>query len=93
MAKKLPLGLQDFRSLIEDGYKYVDKTPYLYRMVTSGKFFFLSRPRRFGKSLTVSTLQELFRGSRDLFEGLWIADKWDWDKKHPVIQFIIPRQN
>jgi hypothetical protein len=93
MAKKLPLGLQDFRGLIEEGYKYVDKTPYLYRMVTSGKFFFLSRPRRFGKSLTVSTLQELFRGSRELFEGLWIADKWDWDKVHPVIKLSLKDVN
>ncbi|MCS7036526.1 MAG: AAA family ATPase, partial [Saprospiraceae bacterium] len=71
---KLPIGIQDFRTIRTEGYKYVDKTEYVHRLVTSGKFYFLSRPRRFGKSLTVSTLQELYSGSRELFEGLWIAD-------------------
>ena len=55
-------------------------------MVTSGKCFFLSRPRRFGKSITIATLQELFLGSKELFKGLWIEDKWDWAKKHPVLR-------
>ncbi len=93
MPKKLPLGLQDFRGIIEDGYKYIDKTRYLHQLATSGKYFFLSRPRRFGKSITISTLQELFRGSRELFEGLWIADKWDWNKKHPVIKLSLKDVN
>jgi hypothetical protein len=86
MADNLPLGLQDFRGLIEGGYKYIDKTMYLHRMATAGKYYFLSRPRRFGKSLTVSTLNELYKGSRELFKGLWIEDKWDWSRKHPVIR-------
>ncbi|MEY4203246.1 MAG: hypothetical protein RL013_949 [Bacteroidota bacterium] len=86
MADNLPLGLQDFRGLIEGGYKYIDKTMYLHRMATTGKYYFLSRPRRFGKSLTVSTLSELYKGSRELFKGLWIEDKWDWSRKHPVIR-------
>lgn len=86
MPKKLPLGLQDFKGIIEDGYKYIDKTRYLYQMTSSGKYFFLSRPRRFGKSITINTLHELFSGSRELFEGLWIQDKWDWNKKHPVLR-------
>ncbi|MFM9947254.1 MAG: AAA family ATPase [Saprospiraceae bacterium] len=86
MAKKLPIGLQDFRTIIAEGYKYIDKTEYVYKLCTSGTFFFLSRPRRFGKSITIATLQELYNGSRDLFKGLWIEDKWDWDKKHPVIR-------
>ncbi len=86
MADNLPLGLQDFRGVIEGGYKYIDKTMYLHRMATAGKYYFLSRPRRFGKSLTVSTLNELYKGSRELFKGLWIEDKWDWSRKHPVIR-------
>lgn len=86
MAKKLPLGLQDFRSIIEGGYKYIDKTKYVYQLCSSGKYYFLSRPRRFGKSITLAVLQELYLGSQDLFKGLWIADKWDWRRKHPVIR-------
>lgn len=93
MPKKLPLGLQDFRGIIEDGYKYVDKTRFLYMLATSGKYFFLSRPRRFGKSITVSTLQELFSCSRELFQGLWIADKWDWANVHPVIKLSLKDVN
>jgi hypothetical protein len=89
MPKKLPLGLQDFRGIIEDGYKYVDKTRYLYALATTGKYFFLSRPRRFGKSITVSTLHELYSGSRELFQGLWIEDKWDWNKKHPTLRITL----
>ncbi|MFZ4428351.1 MAG: AAA family ATPase, partial [Saprospiraceae bacterium] len=86
MPKKLPLGLQDFKGIISDGYKYVDKTRHIHEMATSGKYFFLSRPRRFGKSITISTLHELFSGSKELFKGLWIENKWDWNKKHPTVQ-------
>ncbi len=93
MPKKLPLGLQDFRGIIEDGYKYVDKTRYLHTLTSTGKYFFLSRPRRFGKSITVSTLHELYSGSRELFQGLWIADKWDWNKRHPVLRLSLKDVN
>ncbi|MEY4108109.1 MAG: hypothetical protein RL181_2451, partial [Bacteroidota bacterium] len=93
MPKKLPLGLQDFRGIIQDGYKYVDKTRYLHQLATSGKYFFLSRPRRFGKSITVSTLHELFSGSRELFQGLWLEDKWDWTKVHPVVKLSLKDVN
>ena len=86
MSKKLPLGLQDFRKIIEHGFLYVDKTEPLFRIASSPGAYFLSRPRRFGKSITVSTLHELFHGSRELFRGLWIEDRWDWSKKHPVLQ-------
>lgn len=86
MAQKLPLGLQDFRGIIEGGYKYIDKTKYVYQLCSSGKYYFLSRPRRFGKSINLAVLQELYLGSQELFEGLWIADKWDWNRKHPVIR-------
>ena len=86
MAAKLPLGLQDFRGIIEGGYKYIDKTRYLYQMASTGKYYFLSRPRRFGKSITISTLHELYNGSRELFKGLWIEEQWDWNRKNPVIR-------
>ncbi len=85
--KKLPIGIQNFEALITGNYLYVDKTRHLYKMATEGMFYFLSRPRRFGKSLTVSTLQALFEGKRELFEGLWIARESDWEwKPHPVLR-------
>lgn len=68
-----------------EGYLYVDKTELIYQLATQGKYYFLSRPRRFGKSLLVSTLSELFKGNQTLFEGLWIHDHWDWTQQHPVI--------
>ncbi|RMH59446.1 MAG: AAA family ATPase, partial [Candidatus Hydrogenedentota bacterium] len=83
--KKLPIGIQDFPHIRQEGYIYVDKTSYLYRLITEGKVYFLSRPRRFGKSLLVSTLEQIFRGNQALFEGLYIHDKIEW-KEHPVIK-------
>ena len=67
--KKLSIGVQSFKNLIEEDYIYVDKTEIIHRLVTQGKAYFLSRPRRFGKSLLVSTLKELFSGNKALFEG------------------------
>ena len=67
--RKYPVGIQSFESIREDGYVYVDKTPLIYKMITEGKPYFLSRPRRFGKSLLVSTLAAVFEGRRDLFEA------------------------
>ncbi|MBQ8441796.1 MAG: ATP-binding protein [Bacteroides sp.] len=67
---KYPIGIQDFESIINGGYVYVDKTALIYRLVTEGKIYFLSRPRRFGKSLLVSTLEAYFKGKKELFEGL-----------------------
>jgi len=64
----------------------VDKTKLLHTLVNSGKYYFLSRPRRFGKSVTLSTLYELFRANRKLFTGLYVEDKWDWNNTHPVIR-------
>lgn len=64
---------------------YVDKTRQIHELIVSGKYYFLSRPRRFGKSLTLSTIKEIFLGSQSLFEGLWIANQWNWEKKHPVL--------
>lgn len=69
----------------EGGYIYVDKTSYIHRLVTTGKYYFLSRPRRFGKSLLMSTIEEFFKGQRDLFEGLAISDyDYDW-AEYPVL--------
>jgi len=85
MEKKLPLGIQTFRDVIDEDYLYIDKTKKIYELLTGGgKYFFLARPRRFGKSLLVSTLKEIFSGNRELFEGLWIYDNLDW-RPHPVI--------
>ncbi|GAK55245.1 hypothetical protein U27_02077 [Candidatus Vecturithrix granuli] len=86
LRQKLPVDISSFEKMRTEGYLYVDKTQHIYRMVTEGTFYFLSRPRRFGKSLLVSTLECLFQGRRDLFEGLWIAEQRDWDwQPHPVI--------
>ncbi len=83
---KLPLGDASFESIRSGDLLYVDKTRHIFQMVDEGKYYFLSRPRRFGKSLTVSTLRCLFEGKKDLFEGLWIAEHGDWNwKPHPVI--------
>ena len=87
MNRKYPIGMQSFRKIREGGYLYVDKTESIHRLVNIGQYFFLSRPRRFGKSLLVDTLEELFNGSKALFEGLWIYDHWDWTKTSPVIHF------
>jgi hypothetical protein len=83
--KKLPLGTQSFEKLRKDGAVYVDKTEYVYNLINTGSVYFLSRPRRFGKSLLISTLKELFKGNKEIFEGLYIYDKWEWTKKYPVI--------
>ena len=84
--KKLPIGIQTFRNLIEEGYVYVDKTPFALKLIESGgKYYFLSRPRRFGKSLFLTTLKEIFEGNRDLFKGLYIYERYDF-KPHPVIR-------
>lgn len=83
---KLPIGIQDFETIITDGYVYVDKTELIYQLITRGKPNFLSRPRRFGKSLLISLLEALFSGKRHLFKGLWIDDSsWEWIE-YPVIR-------
>lgn len=96
--RKYPVGIQSFENIRRDGYVYIDKTPLVYKMITEGKPYFLSRPRRFGKSLLVSTLAAVFEGRRDLFEAftteqgieqpqLFIAKTdWKWEK-YPVLRF------
>ncbi|MBR4911347.1 MAG: AAA family ATPase, partial [Bacteroidales bacterium] len=83
--KKLPIGIQSFKSLREDDFLYVDKTRLLYTLAKEAKYYFLSRPRRFGKSLLLSTLKAYFQGKRELFEGLAIAElEKDWNS-YPIL--------
>lgn len=82
--QKLPIGEQFFDRLREKNFVYVDKTEQIYALMNTGPLIFLSRPRRFGKSLLTTTLQEIYRGNRELFRGLWIEDKLDWQPS-PVI--------
>ena len=83
--KNLPIGFQAFGKLIAENYLYIDKTGDIYRLISEGgQYYFISRPRRFGKSLLVSTLKEIFSGNKELFKNLWIFDKIDWEP-HPVI--------
>ena len=84
--KRLPLGIQSFRKIIEGGYVYVDKTQHIYNLINGESYYFLSRPRRFGKSLLLDTISEVFGGGRDLFKGLWIYDSDYGFAKHPVIR-------
>ena len=84
--RRLPIGIQTFGKLRADNSYYVDKTAYIYRLLDEGSYYFLSRPRRFGKSLFVDTLKELFEGNESLFEGLYIHDRWDWSVRHPVVR-------
>ncbi|MCY3818517.1 MAG: ATP-binding protein [Gammaproteobacteria bacterium] len=89
--RKLPIGIQTFRKIREEDCYYVDKTPYLRRLLNNGSHYFLSRPRRFGKSLLVDTLKELFEGDEPLFLGLDIHDHWDWSVRHPVLRLDFSR--
>ena len=85
IEKQLPIGIQSFSTLIEEEYLYVDKSEIIHKLITSGARYFLARPRRFGKSLLVSTLKEIFAGNRKLFKDLYIAQtNYHW-KEHPVI--------
>jgi hypothetical protein len=86
MRKKLPIGIQTFQEIREEGYYYVDKTGIALQLIDQGKYYFLSRPRRFGKSLFLDTLKELFEGNQALFRGLFIHDTWDWSVTYPVIR-------
>ena len=84
--KKLPIGIQTFSEIINENYYYIDKTEVLYRLTESGKYYFLSRPRRFGKSLFLDTLKDAFSGNKELFRGLYLENNWDWSVKYPVIK-------
>ena len=85
--KKLPIGIQNFREIKTGGYVYVDKTQYIYSLINDAKYYFLSRPRRFGKSLLLDTIAEVFSGERDLFQGLFIYGSDYAFEKHPIVRF------
>lgn len=95
--RKLPIGIQDFESLRNDGYLYVDKTAYIYDLIHNGKPYFLSRPRRFGKSLLLSAMRSYWEGKRELFKGLAIekltVGEKDAFEPHPVFYFDFNREN
>ena len=84
--RRLPIGVQTFRTIREQDFYYVDKTAGIRSLLDDGTHYFLSRPRRFGKSLLLDTMKELFEGNRPLFEGLDIHDRWDWSVRHPVLR-------
>ena len=84
--RRLPIGIQTFRKIREEDYYYVDKTAYVRRLLDEGTHYFLSRPRRFGKSLFLDTLKEVFEGNEPLFAGLYIQDRWDWSVRYPVLR-------
>ena len=86
--KKLPIGLQTFNEIIKNNYIYIDKTPMALDMIENYKYVFLSRPRGFGKSLFLDTLNEIFNGEKELFKGLYIYDKWEFEKYYnaPICQ-------
>ena len=84
--RKLPIGIQTFSDIREGGYYYIDKTPFIEKLINQNKYYFLSRPRRFSKSLLLDTLRCLFEGHETLFEELYIHDKCDWQTHYPVVR-------
>lgn len=84
--KNLPIGISTLSKILENDMVYVDKTEYVHSLAATAGAYFLSRPRRFGKSLLLDTFKSLFEGREELFRGLYIHDKWDWSRKHPVIK-------
>jgi hypothetical protein len=85
--KPLPIGIQSIEKLINGNFLYIDKTEYIYSLIESSGYYFLSRPRRFGKSLLISTLEAIFLGKKELFKGLWIEKETEYDwQQHPVIR-------
>ena len=84
--KPLPIGIQSFQKIVEGNYVYADKTRFIYELINDASYYFLSRPRRFGKSLLLDTISEVFKGNKELFKGLWIYDSGHDFQKHPVIR-------
>ncbi len=89
--KRLPIGISTFETIRTGDYCYVDKTPFIKRLFEQSSYYFLSRPRRFGKSLFVDTLKCVFEGRRDLFKGLYLENHWEWKVIHPVISISFGR--
>ncbi|TWI71589.1 PD-(D/E)XK nuclease superfamily protein [Desulfobotulus alkaliphilus] len=84
--KKLPIGIQSFEIIRSEPHYYVDKTLFIKKLMDTGKYYFLSRPRRFGKSLFLDTLRQAFLGKKEYFKGLFLENNWDWNTVHPVIR-------
>ena len=84
--KKLPIGIQTFPKIVAGNYCYADKTPLIARLVDEGEFYFLARPRRFGKSLLIDTIAEAFLGNKEMFSGLYLENNWDWEQQYPVVR-------
>jgi hypothetical protein len=91
--KKLPIGLSSLHNIITDDYLYIDKTKHLFNLVNSGRYYFLSRPRRFGKTLFLDTLKQAFIGNKELFKGLYLENNWDWSISHPIIHISFSSDN
>ncbi len=87
IMKNLPIGISTLAEIRDKDYAFIDKTQHLARLFSAGKYYFLSRPRRFGKSLFIDTLKQAFSGRKDLFHGLYLEHNWDWDKTYPVLHF------
>ena len=85
-SKKLAIGIQTFSEIPEDDYVYIDKTGLAYELLQSYKYVFLSRSCRFGKSLFLDTLRNIFEGKKHFFAGLAIEEQWDWEFRYPVIR-------
>jgi len=91
-VKKLPIGIQSLSNIRSDNYVYIDKTKEALELIENGKYYFLSRPRRFGKSLFLDTLSSIFESKQELFKDLYIYDKYDWAKTYPVIKIDFGNQ-
>ncbi|WP_186441601.1 AAA family ATPase, partial [Desulfamplus magnetovallimortis] len=89
--KKLPIGISTFQDIITENYCYVDKSVHIRQLLDGGKYYFLSRPRRFGKSLFLDTLRSAFEGEKELFKGLYLENNWEWNDKYPVISISFGR--
>ena len=83
--KKLPLTIQTFSKLRDNDCVYIDKTELIHQLLMGSRNYFFARPRRFGKSMTLSTLKSIYKGEKHYFEGLWIENNWDWTKIHPIV--------
>lgn len=86
MLKKLPLGIQTFEKIRTDNYIYIDKTKIALDLISNNSYIFLSRPRRFGKSLFMDTIHNIYEGNKEYFKDLYIYDKWDWEVSYPVVK-------
>ncbi|MFZ9034647.1 MAG: ATP-binding protein [Francisellaceae bacterium] len=92
--KKLPIGISSLQKIIKGDYVYIDKTRHVHNLVnTGGGYYFLSRPRRFGKSLLIDTIKEAFSGNKALFKGLYLEHNWDWERTYPVLYFSFGEGN